>query len=652
MFFPAQVGVAVPAGSEAAVHCVRAWHHRNAGSVDKVLVKLDFANAFNTVSRQEVLSATCTYFPALARWVNWCYGGPSTLQFGSSALKSAAGVQQGDPLGPLLFSAALHPLAAGLREGPLDLAMFYLDDGVIAGDVATVGAAVAHIEQQAAAIGLCLNLSKCEVVVPGSITAADLTTALPAPLLWGDGGADRVLRHFEFLGAAVGSDAFVASHTAQRVSKAVPLLDAIAELEDPQVALRLLRACAGHTRLLHSMRCNPPQPQQAALEHFDGLVRACFSSFTGLHLEQAQWLQATRGLSQAGLSIRSTSLDAAAAYLASVGGSAARCLTLDAQYGGASASPMVGAALATYNQTIPAPLSVDVALAQRQKALVGHTDLAAWNLQLDQASPIRKALLLSEAQPGGRAFLAATPAGRKRMEPAVFIAELRHRLGVPDAAADTWCPRCDGVLDSLSLHAGICIAGSERTQRHHALRDLVCSWVDRAGLQPEKERPGLLLPQQPEDTGMARRRPADIFVPSFSGKPTAFDLAVTGFQRQASLGEAGRQGGAAATAYSALKMSHLDTASLCQQQGLSFVPLVAETTGAWAPAAAQVLKGIVRAAAAREQVDPVGLFAEFLQEASVLVRSYRGRAALQRRADAALAQAPSTAAATAVVLAS
>ena len=113
--------------------------------------------------------------------------------------------------------------------------------------------------------------------------------------------------------------------------------------------------------------------------------------------------------------------------------------------------------------------------------------------------------------------------------------------------------------------------------------------------------------QQPEDTG------TDIFVSTFSGKPTAFDLAVTGFQRQASLEEAGTQGGA----YSAVKMSDLDTASLCQQQGLSFIPLVAETTGAWAPASAQVLKGIVRAAAAREQGDPAAFFAEFLQEASV-----------------------------------
>ena len=142
------------------------------------------------------------------------------------------------------------------------------------------------------------------------------------------------------------------------------------------------------------------------------------------------------------------------------------------------------------------------------------------------------------------------------MEPAVFIAELRHRLGVPDAVADGWCPRCDGVLDSLSFHAGVCMAGSERTQRHHALRNLVCSWADRAGLQPEKERPGLLLPQQPEDTGVTPELLVDDQVPSFSGKPTAFDLAVTGFQLQASLAEASRQGGAAAAAYPPVKMSH------------------------------------------------------------------------------------------------
>ena len=45
----AQVGVAVPAGAEAAVHAVRAWATRHREADNKVLLKLDFANAFNSV---------------------------------------------------------------------------------------------------------------------------------------------------------------------------------------------------------------------------------------------------------------------------------------------------------------------------------------------------------------------------------------------------------------------------------------------------------------------------------------------------------------------------------------------------------------------------------------------------------------------------
>eukprot|EP00435_Cladocopium_sp_Y103_P007116 s5209_g2.t1 len=118
----------------------------------------------------------------------------------------------------------------------------------------------------------------------------------------------------------------------------------------------------------------------------------------------------------------------------------------------------------------------------------------------------------------------------------------------------------------------------------------------------------------------------------------------------ASLVEAGRQGGAAAAAYAAVKRCHLDTATICQQQGLTFVPLVAETAGAWDPEAARVLRSIAQAAAAREQSEPAALMADLLQEASVLVRSFCGRAALQQRADAALAEAPSSAAAAAMVV--
>ena len=44
----------------------------------------------------------------LAPWLDFCYKHRSNQLLGSEVLLSARGIQQGDPLGPLLFSAAIH----------------------------------------------------------------------------------------------------------------------------------------------------------------------------------------------------------------------------------------------------------------------------------------------------------------------------------------------------------------------------------------------------------------------------------------------------------------------------------------------------------------------------------------------------------------
>ena len=243
-------------------------------------------------------------------------------------------VQQGDPLGPLFLAVTLQSLARELREAPasLDFSLFYLDDGVLAGDVAAVAAALRHVQERGAELGLALNLLKCELVSIGDVPEAALLQHFPPELLHNPDATCRVQRSFELLGAPVGDASYVASHTTARVQAAHPLLQALGELEDPQVGLRLLRSCASHCKLTHSLRSSPLFGGTPGLPEFDDLVRECFSSLTGLHLTASQWEQAARGLSQAGLGLRSVVKDAPAAYLASVGGCAQSCRELDPGY--------------------------------------------------------------------------------------------------------------------------------------------------------------------------------------------------------------------------------------------------------------------------------------------------------------------------------
>eukprot|EP00435_Cladocopium_sp_Y103_P018208 s4375_g4.t1 len=121
----------------------------------------------------------------------------------------------------LVFSGAgsitEHATEHELTCGVIRSFNFYLDDGVIAGDVASVGAALAHIQAQSAALGLHLNLDKSEVICLGA-DGANLAAHLPQGLLLDRDGNDRVQANFELLGAAVGDDAFVAAHTQTRAA--------------------------------------------------------------------------------------------------------------------------------------------------------------------------------------------------------------------------------------------------------------------------------------------------------------------------------------------------------------------------------------------------------------------------------------------------
>ena len=104
-FAPLQLGIGIPGGCEAAVHATRRFD--GALCPGQVLVKLDFTNAFNTLRWDAMLEVVYAAIPEIYPFALQSYSAPSSLRFGHLYLSSQVGPQQGDPLGPLLFSLPL-----------------------------------------------------------------------------------------------------------------------------------------------------------------------------------------------------------------------------------------------------------------------------------------------------------------------------------------------------------------------------------------------------------------------------------------------------------------------------------------------------------------------------------------------------------------
>ena len=175
--------------------------------------------------------------PGIAPYAEWCYGHHSRLLFDGEPLTSEAGVQQGDPLGPLLLSLALQPALRAVRSGSWDqqpeLAFAYLDDVCLAGTLPQLRTALARLTAAARQVGLALNATKCKLITM-SHDGLVAPSSFPAGLSIDRSGA------FTLLAAAIGSSGYCTAHTqSQRVDASKPLLQALASLFRIMVCLRL-----------------------------------------------------------------------------------------------------------------------------------------------------------------------------------------------------------------------------------------------------------------------------------------------------------------------------------------------------------------------------------------------------------------------------
>jgi hypothetical protein len=494
-------GVGCPGGVEVVAHSLRDTLETHKGS-KLGLLKIDFRNAFNEIKRDHFVRKVSELFPPMSNWTQWCYGEQSMLLYDHEhIIWSLAGVQQGDPLGPLYFCCGINGLVNEFAALNPVYNKWYMDDGGIVGDVELLNKVWEILKTRGPALGLHLNPSKCEW------SWLDPECALPCPIrLEGVSEENQVKlvphREIQMLGVPLGDDSFVAGFVEKRlIGKLFDTIDKLVNFEDSQAASYLLRVSYSIVRAVHFMRTTPFQQWEKQGEKFDGMVRGAAEKILGCSMSERVFAQAALTPKLGGLGLRKCVEHAGFAY---------------------SASWHESKQQSGENWTRPSVVC-ESHVAQDEASLA-FDDQMHKHL-IDTAPDEReKQRLLRVAQPHAGSFITAVPSNEDGSDtilgPRIFRTAVLYRLGLPVLNQPKPCPLCMQPINIYGDHATCCAKKGDIVFRHNAVRDLVYAIACDGVLNPQREKKGILGPT-------SGRRPGDVSIPDWSGQPLAIDVAVT-----------------------------------------------------------------------------------------------------------------------------
>jgi hypothetical protein len=588
-----QFGVGIPGGGEAILHAVNRFIEDRGGEEGLSMLLVDFKNAFNLVDREVMLQEVRRRCPAISRWVEFCYSSPARLYYGEHTLWSHQGVQQGDPLGPLLFALVLHPLACKIRDSfSLPLQAWYLDDGTIIGDTLTVGKALELIMIDGPHYGLHLNVDKTEVFWPKEDPRSRLAGVFPPNIA-------RPLHGVKLLGGPASVDlAFSSELVMKRVAKTIELMDVVAKLNDPQFELLLLRACAGISKLYFSMRTCPPQVFERAQIAFDAALRSSLERIVtafGPGFGDWQWRLATLPFEFGGLGVYAAGDVLNYAFLASRLQSTNLQNRLLRHSGIVTSVPSFDKALHAFNAKMETDLlgsSCDIAAPKPMKKLadVYFTRVAKMAESTFCLSTRQMALWRSLNEDHTSDWLRVIPISGlgQTMNARTYRCVLCYRMGVPLFSTQIPCSACSRVFvgDTYGDHAVSCAGIIGIKHRHNIVRDTLLNICSRVGISARKE----------VDIGLCgdrdnALRPADVLLYSWDdGRDTCVDL--TGASPLTQTNMADFVPGRVVAEAAQRKRAKYETK--CADSGYGFLPFSFSSLGELDKGAATLLKRIRR----------------------------------------------------------
>ena len=530
----------------------------------RAFVKLDFANAFNSIRRDAVLKAVAKHRPDLLDFVTSAYGAPTLLWLGDDQqISSAEGVQQGDPLGPLLFCLALDK---PLKEAHSEFVSGYLDDVGLGDTVPRLVDQIRRLETAAKEVGLHLNHAKCEVF---GLTAASRK-------IWEAAGLGFVQRPIEdatLLGSPIHSEG-VQEALVQRCDQLKDVLPRLFKMAAHE-AFYLLKSCFAIPRLLYLLRTTPCSSSPGTIL-FDEVIRNALSSIANIKLDDDSWMQASLPVRWGGTGVRSVVDLAPSAFLSSIHAASSFLETILPPWARQSPDPALDEALAQWMARggVTAPMGPDCLVQRVWDDRVCSAKAAGL---LARADTVNRARLLASVTPGSGSWMQSLPCtnlglrlGREELRIAIGL-----RLGAPLVRAHR-CAGCGAEVGQNGHHGLACRRSAGRHRRHALANDVIVRAIRSVDVHAELE-PSRLL----RDDG--KRPDGATLDPWHRGKYLVWDFTCPDTLAPSHLLRSSTAAGSAAVAAEARKLAKYQ--DLVRSDDYTFVPIAIETLGAWGPSA-------------------------------------------------------------------
>ena len=270
------------------------------------MVKLNFRNAFNSLRRDKMLEALHDLAPEIYPLVDSAYSSPSMLHWGDHSVHSSEGIQQGDPLGPLLFCLTIHRHCLQLRS---PLTVMYLDDVSLGGPLDDILHDI-NVIKATEKLGLFLNNSKSEIICVDATVRGTIITALPGALVVDPAEA-------YLLGSPIGELHSIDTSLQEKITALSIMGDRFSHLSTHD-SLVLLRHSFDIPKLHYLLR-TAPCFLSSQLDEYDSTLRTILSRITNCPLVQNEkaWLQAALPVKFGGLGVFRAAQVAPSAYLSS-----------------------------------------------------------------------------------------------------------------------------------------------------------------------------------------------------------------------------------------------------------------------------------------------------------------------------------------------